>query len=312
MPRSTRRVSSGTVAPTNSGGSGRPRVDANDLCAGCIVWLPSRVDSDGSIKCNKQNCCNGELETGGYEHPVVVLSFRQKEGSYVRGDLVCTVACVTTFSDTSLSSYIKKRPRMRHMLLSIPIHDPAADTLDTAEYNIEQLHLEKDDLHKQSYVRLQHTYEVPSSMLCRYNFRTRQAYKLRLTEHSYKTLMGKLNATPEPYIETALVPITSESRLVGLAFSAGRAGRTPTRLPPSIASTRPVYVPPPSTPYQHTYPRYYGTVSPSPPTPRYPVPSNTAPPYDSYQHNTESTSPVVMVIIGCIIVGALFWYGSRT
>lgn len=98
MPRSTHRTSSGSsVPPLSSGNNGRALIEAKDLCVGCIVWLPSRVESNENIKCNKQNCCNADLETGGYEHPVVVLSIRQKEGSHTRGDLVCTVACVWLF-----------------------------------------------------------------------------------------------------------------------------------------------------------------------------------------------------------------------
>lgn len=64
------------------------------MCAGCIVWLPSKVLFAESIKCNKQNCSGEELDDDGYEHPVVVLGVKQKEGSRVPGDLICTVALV--------------------------------------------------------------------------------------------------------------------------------------------------------------------------------------------------------------------------
>ncbi|KAF8855502.1 hypothetical protein BDZ45DRAFT_692541 [Acephala macrosclerotiorum] len=338
MPRSTHCASSGPLVPPSSGNNGRSRVEAKDLCVGCIVWLPSRAESNEDIKCNKQNCCNAELETGGYEHPVVVLSIRQKRSSHIRGDLVCTVACVTTFSSTSLSTYIIKRPRMRHMLLSIPIHDPATDSPDTAELNIEQLHLEKDNLHKQSYVCLQHTYEVPSSMLCRYHFRTRPAYELRLMEQSYNLLMVKLGAAAEPYVKTVLVPMAWELRLAVLAGSGGRTRRTSSRLPsfttpdyvpppslqhqhtnPILASPRtssrlpsfttPDYVPPPSLPHQHTNPRYYNTIPASPRTSRHLVPPRVTPPYGSHEDGTGSALGWVVFVVGCIGVGALL-YGS--
>ena len=55
--------------------SSRPRLKVKELCAGCIVWLPPKVDNDESIKCiRKEVCCNGKnLDIDGYNHPVVIL-----------------------------------------------------------------------------------------------------------------------------------------------------------------------------------------------------------------------------------------------
>lgn len=66
----------------------RPRLKAKEICVGCIVWLPPRVDTDKAIKCIREgNCCDGiELDSAGYNHPVVVLR--------VRGD-GCEVAKVS-------------------------------------------------------------------------------------------------------------------------------------------------------------------------------------------------------------------------
>lgn len=98
MPSTPRayRASSTPIIPSNNGNghNDRPLVVAGDLCVGCIVWLPPRVLSANTLTCGTKNCCGKELEDGGYDHPVVVLSMKQKEGSYILGDLICTVACV--------------------------------------------------------------------------------------------------------------------------------------------------------------------------------------------------------------------------
>jgi len=76
----------------------RPTLRPGDVCVGCVVWLPSKDTSQRSIRCINDDCCGkGELDDGGYNHPVVVLKIRQENGSVVVGDLICTVACVNIF-----------------------------------------------------------------------------------------------------------------------------------------------------------------------------------------------------------------------
>jgi hypothetical protein len=77
---------------------------------------------------------------------------------------------------------------------------------------------------KQSYVRLDHTYEAPASMLRRYGFQRSRAYKMRLTEKSYVTLMQNLSMVPEVYPKTKTVRKTSKQRLLVLARSGGNTG----------------------------------------------------------------------------------------
>jgi hypothetical protein len=73
----------------------RPRVKATDLCVGCILWLPTKGDLNGGIKCNCDGCSPSvELDEGGYGHPVLVVRIRQKKGSQTRADLLCDVVCV--------------------------------------------------------------------------------------------------------------------------------------------------------------------------------------------------------------------------
>ncbi|KAF8855501.1 hypothetical protein BDZ45DRAFT_502496 [Acephala macrosclerotiorum] len=233
MPRSTRphRASSGPLVLPNNGQNSRPRVDPKDLCIGCTVWLPPKLEHNSSITCNKENCCGRELEDGGYDHPVVVMKIRQREGSYTRGDVICTIACVTTFGDTSLSTYIDKRPQFRYMQWSIPISELDPKAVEASIYvPFPMLRLEIGTLHKQSYVRTQHTYGVPVSMLRQYNFRIHQAYAKRLCEHSCTLLTKRLGLGTQTYTPTSIVVKSGVSRLADLASTGGRVKNTSTGL----------------------------------------------------------------------------------
>lgn len=75
--------------------SARPRVQAKDLCVGCIIWLPPKDSLNSVVTCVCAKCAvPEELEAAGYNHPVVVLRIRQKPQSTTVGDLVCDIACV--------------------------------------------------------------------------------------------------------------------------------------------------------------------------------------------------------------------------
>lgn len=77
----------------------RPKLRPEDICVGCIVWLPQKDVNEGGMKCRKDGCCqNSELEEKGYNHPVVVLEIKQRKNSRTFGDLVCVVACVSRVS----------------------------------------------------------------------------------------------------------------------------------------------------------------------------------------------------------------------
>ena len=238
MPPNSRshRASSAPLVLSNEGHghSDRLHIESGELCAGCIVWLPHKVLSAGSIRCSKANCCGKELDDAGYEHPVVVLSIKHREGSYILGDLICTVATVsivgilnslqadiwkvTTFDNTSLQKYLEKRRRSKYHQESIPIRDPAGALLETEIIeSTEYLNIENGSLYKQSYVKLQHTYEIPSSTLCQYNYRARRAYSLRLQHSSYELLMTKLDLEAQTFLATSQIQSTRESRLNLLA-----------------------------------------------------------------------------------------------
>ena len=73
----------------------KPRVEPGDVCVGCIVWLPPKDTLNSGIQCSCTRCyLPSALEDAGYDHPVVVVKIRQKNGSAIVGDLVCDVACV--------------------------------------------------------------------------------------------------------------------------------------------------------------------------------------------------------------------------
>jgi hypothetical protein len=83
--------------------------------------------------------------------------------------------------------------------------------------------LEKGKLRKQSYVRLEHTYEVPVSMLTQYSGGRCRAYKKRLSNESYTILMENLGLASEVFEETATLFETTEGRLSKLANAARRS-----------------------------------------------------------------------------------------
>ncbi|ATZ49508.1 hypothetical protein BCIN_04g06470 [Botrytis cinerea B05.10] len=193
----------------------RPKVRSGDLCVGCIVWLPSE-GFDKSIKCCKRDCCGKGLGEDGYNNPVVVLKIRQRKGSSIRGDLICYVANVTTFSDMNLENYLSKCPHNSEFQQSLPISPIDQDSCVESTPSW-LLRLQKGALKKQSYVNLAHIFKVPSSSLSTFGFRNHRAYKLRLSATSYNSLMKEMGLRNEPYEETASLYKTARTRLEALA-----------------------------------------------------------------------------------------------
>ncbi|KAH6662055.1 hypothetical protein B0J14DRAFT_707881 [Halenospora varia] len=224
VPRAIHEHAGPRSAPPPGARRERLILSARDLCVGCIVWLPERNIQQISIKCDKSICCGqSELGDGGYDHPVVVLSIKQRHGSTTIGDLKCSVACVTSFTETKLHDYLRQRHFKTHLQQFLPIRDPeGADITSFGLPYPPQLHLERGrKLHKQSYVGLQHSYNVPLGILRGFSTRCR-AYKLRLEEESYKVLMRELGMAPETYPETNTLFETGDARLTALARPMGR------------------------------------------------------------------------------------------
>ncbi|KAK0106866.1 hypothetical protein ONS95_003588 [Cadophora gregata] len=286
----------------------RPALKLGEVCVGCIVWLPSKDVTQQTIRCINNGCCDQEeLNDGGHNHPVVVLKITQKKGSDVLGDLVCTVACVTTFSDTTLSKYVSKR---QYKVSSIPIYDAEATPIPSElGSNLIQLRMEEGRLKKQSYVRLQHTYQVPLSMLRQYTFRNSRAFRQRLSEDSYKTLMGLLARTPEKYDVTKTLLETKDRRLLALARS---------ELPP-VRRTRPTHQPvrPARIASHSNHYGSYGTTMVDQPIGQYLPPTHTYQGrgyirrgYTSPGDGSEESSAAFTLVVVIIVIGLLLWQGT--
>lgn len=122
---------------------------------------------------------------------------------------------VTTFSNTPLSTYLElKKHKRPHLLSSLPITHS-----DPKHFHTKYLQLEDGNkLHKQSYIRLKHVYQIELSKL-RANLWRGPAHKLRLDEESYGFLMGELERLPASWKDTNTLEETAYRRLKTLADS---------------------------------------------------------------------------------------------
>lgn len=218
---------------------------------------------------------------------------------------------ITTFGDTSLSTYLTKRARNRYYQSSIPIYHPKIEIVfPSSVESVEPLRLESGTLRKQSYVKLQHTFDIPSSTLCLYSWNRRdRAYNLRLTEISYDLLMDKFGLSAEPYVATARLPRTRESRLAQLARAGGRISRTRTE---PITAAPHTNFPSYTGPYYNPYPNSYGTIPSSTVTPpsRRVQPSRYSSGYRAPYNPPEDKSelvPMILTVVTCAGLGLLLW-----
>ena len=69
-------------------------------------------------------------------------------------------------------------------------------------------------MRKQSYIRIDHLYTVPLPYLRSFTFNPRgRAYKMRLSEHSYATLMEFLALPAQPWVDGCEIWETADRRL---------------------------------------------------------------------------------------------------
>ena len=217
----------------------RKPVRAKDLCVGCIVWLPPRnVIPDQVISCSNNNCCDQRvLSDKGYDHPVVVLKIEQRRASNITGDVICTVALVTfslfrvwgrvayqylddniSTRNTKLDQYIESHKRVRKYQKSLPIcHSQQDDPSVAIDGCVPVLYLGIGELHKQSYVKIDHIYHIQISSLRTYGKPYNRAYKLRLSLGSYKILMAAVDIPEADYECQDTLWETARPRLIELA-----------------------------------------------------------------------------------------------
>jgi hypothetical protein len=134
-----------------------------------------------------------------------------------------------------------------------------------------ELYLENGTMNKQSYVVLEHIFQVPASQLRSCSFRCgSSAYDSRLCAQSYTLLMGRLGLEPEDWVHTILLELsiassreiprrqfTQQSRTFGngdgfvtqpLAQQSLRADHANPQLIQPAAATNPVFL----SPYRYT------------------------------------------------------------
>ncbi|KAF7954608.1 hypothetical protein EAE96_005727 [Botrytis aclada] len=174
---------------THSGGGIRPDLRKNDICIGCIVWLPSKLESDGDLVCNRgKPCCNGTcLNDEGYNHPVVILK--------LEGD-ICSVAMMTS------KPRHKYNPKSRVAISQTPqdLKNPDSDPEM-------KLYLEAGKkLIQPSFIVTEHIHPISFSTLRAYGFKSNsRAFDKRLCEKSYLDLIGVFDMDKDrvEWIDTA-------------------------------------------------------------------------------------------------------------
>ncbi|TGO58266.1 hypothetical protein BELL_1301g00010 [Botrytis elliptica] len=153
---------------THSGVGIRPSLKKNDLCVGCIVWLPSKLESDGELVCNRgKSCCNGRcLDDEGYNHPVVILEHE--------GDMT-------------------SKPRQKYnQKTRIAISQTPQNTGDLDTNPEIKLYLEAGEMNKASFIITEHIFPIPFSTLRAISFKPdSRAFDTRLCKTSYLELIGR-------------------------------------------------------------------------------------------------------------------------
>ncbi|ATZ53794.1 hypothetical protein BCIN_09g05690 [Botrytis cinerea B05.10] len=159
---------------THSGAGIRAIVRKSDICVGCIVWLPSKLESDDDLVCSRGKiCCNGRcLDDEGYNHPVVIL---EHEGN------ICSVAMITSKS------------RQKHNQKSRIAISQTPENLEDLDTDLERkLYLEAGEMNKPSFIITEHVFPVPFSKLRAISFKPdSRAFDTRICKTSYLELIGK-------------------------------------------------------------------------------------------------------------------------
>ncbi|CZR59531.1 uncharacterized protein PAC_09425 [Phialocephala subalpina] len=189
--------------------SGLSQFRPDHLRVGSIaVLVQNPKEESGAIVCTRNRHCNGKVFSfRSSSHPIVVLATNKVNGSSEQKEEICLVARITSHGNSALGSFLGSH-KETCTKPSIPILH------DTLHSSIDMLRLTCGQLNKQSYVMLNHTYEVPASMVKRYvtlpgsprsgyprctSIRTGMTRSVRLQETSYYTLIQAFGLDPQPY-----------------------------------------------------------------------------------------------------------------
>jgi hypothetical protein len=199
----------------------------------------------------------------------------------------------------------------------MPIIESVPESHNDIPPATKSLALENGSLRKQSYVRLDHTYQIPLPMLAQYSWRRCRAYKIRISKSSYTTLMEELGLVPEVFEETNTLYETADRRLSDLAGAGGLAQDTTRNWNASANSQNLVFpqIQQHTLTYssQPTLPTFnYGT-APLTQQPQYiPYSYQRTLPYSSSPGPSEGKSNSYFVIylvgIGGICIVSFFWW----
>ncbi|KAI9647920.1 hypothetical protein NHQ30_004309 [Ciborinia camelliae] len=181
----------------------RPSLKKTDLCVGCIMWLPAKIESDESLTCSRgQSCCNGKkLDDDGYNHPVVILCYQ---------GTTCYIAMITSKTRSNISN-------------RIPISQiPPVPNVTDSEF---KLYLESGEMNKQSYVIIEHIFPIPLAMLRSISFKSdSRAFDTRLRKQSHADLVSKFEMSDERtiFVDTSTMraqETNAETRVPRVTFT---------------------------------------------------------------------------------------------
>jgi len=158
------------------------------------------------------------------------------EGLLHRSKSILTWYQITTFQQSSLNNWLEFQ-RLLKFRVALPIYQPNAPQ-PRVQPPIQQIYCSMGGLEKQSYVRLQHIWEIPMFCLWNWRFNFSTAYGVRLGQESYELLMTKFELPPEPYEQIHELAVVAQWRRDTFCGTTPNAARPPISTPliPRIGS----------------------------------------------------------------------------
>ncbi|KUJ06542.1 uncharacterized protein LY89DRAFT_678628 [Mollisia scopiformis] len=220
--------------------SPRPQFTPTDIASvriehtavGNVCWLTDQSKVPEDVRCvHNHHCIEPYMRADGYRHPVLITGLYQREGSSALGDIMARFQSVSAYNGEDLGSYIYAKTYVRKFLNVIPIRQGRERPEDgvfrepippgrspsnskpipwssvdkkgepaTATFQLE-LSPESQLLAKQSYVDIEHVWEVPLRYLKPYRFRGvwSKSYSFRISKDSYHVIAARTGQLVQPY-----------------------------------------------------------------------------------------------------------------